>query len=111
MKKILFLTLCCLALTALAAGAAFAAQADPQTKAADKAKVEQAKEMKCPVCSAPANSKIAYTYQGKAYHFCCSECEKQFKDSPEKYLKKTESAPTETVKSQPAQPETKPEKK
>lgn len=31
-----------------------------------------------------------YEYKGKIYNFCCSECIEEFKNDPEKYIKKVE---------------------
>lgn len=40
----------------------------------------------CPVMKMPASKEYSYIYKGKTYYFCCSECPKQFKANPEKYI-------------------------
>jgi YHS domain-containing protein/multidrug efflux pump subunit AcrA (membrane-fusion protein) len=31
---------------------------------------------------------VTYRYQGKSYYFCCEECKRKFKKSPDKFLKR-----------------------
>jgi len=40
----------------------------------------------CPVMKMPASRDYSYTYKGKTYYFCCSECPEEFKANPEKYI-------------------------
>ena len=40
----------------------------------------------CPVMKDDeADPKVTYTYNGKAYAFCCKDCIAEFKRNPEKY--------------------------
>lgn len=79
MKKILMLILgLVLALSLIGAGFAAAAPAKSQTQAV------------CPVLGGKVNKAIYADYQGKRIYFCCSGCIEQFKNNPEKYLKKLE---------------------
>src|SRR4051794_32135627 len=42
----------------------------------------------CPVSGDQiGDSKFIEVYNGKVYHFCCSDCPKDFKKDPEKYAK------------------------
>lgn len=46
----------------------------------------------CPVSGEKINqdSKATYEYEGKIYNFCCAACIDEFKNDPEKYIKKVE---------------------
>lgn len=64
---------------------------------AGTAKSEKAKAqgLVCPVMGTKmASVKEAkggkYTYKGKTYYFCCSQCLPKFKKDPEKYIEKAE---------------------
>jgi YHS domain-containing protein len=52
------------------------AQAKPQTT--------------CPVLGGNINKQVYVDYQGKRVYFCCKGCDEQFKQDPEKYIKKLE---------------------
>jgi YHS domain-containing protein len=39
------------------------------------------------------DSKGTVEYQGKVYHICCSDCVKDFKENPEKWVKALEANP------------------
>jgi len=70
--KTLFLALI---LTAVAAGGSLgAAEAKPQTV--------------CPVLAGNIDKNIYVDYQGKRIYFCCQGCDVEFKNNPEKYMKK-----------------------
>ena len=40
----------------------------------------------CPISGDKASKKVSFVYEGKRYHFCCSNCVKEFKKDPEKYI-------------------------
>ncbi|MBN2183063.1 MAG: YHS domain-containing protein [Sedimentisphaerales bacterium] len=42
----------------------------------------------CPVMGNPIDKNIFIEYEGKKVYFCCSGCEKLFKENPEKYISK-----------------------
>jgi cytochrome c oxidase subunit 2 len=42
----------------------------------------------CPVLHEPASKEFSYTYEGKAYYFCCPMCIEEFKKDPRKYISK-----------------------
>ena len=42
----------------------------------------------CPVMDAPINKDLFVEHEGKKVYFCCTGCEKLFKENPEKYLAK-----------------------
>lgn len=42
----------------------------------------------CPVMGGAINKDIFIEYEGKKVYFCCSGCEKLFKENPEKYIAK-----------------------
>jgi YHS domain-containing protein len=65
-----------LTLAALTAGSVWAADAKPQTT--------------CPVLGGNINKQVYADYQGKRIYFCCAGCDAEFKQNPEKYLKKLE---------------------
>ncbi|MBU1862620.1 MAG: YHS domain-containing protein [Candidatus Omnitrophica bacterium] len=46
----------------------------------------------CPVSGEKINQdlKATYEYEGKIYNFCCAACIDEFKNDPEKYIKKVE---------------------
>lgn len=46
----------------------------------------------CPVSGEKIDEKLksTYEYNGKVYNFCCASCFDEFKNDPEKYIKKIE---------------------
>jgi len=46
----------------------------------------------CPVSGEKIEEKLksTYEYNGKVYNFCCASCVDEFKNDPEKYIKKIE---------------------
>lgn len=46
----------------------------------------------CPVTGEKIDeeTKATYEYKGKIYNFCCAMCIEEFKNDPEKYIKKVE---------------------
>jgi YHS domain-containing protein len=85
MKKII----CILAIAFFAAGSVLGAvqtvcAGTPQTK--------------CPVLGNPINKDVYADYEGKRVYFCCTECLKEFKKDPGKYVKKLEDEGVELEK-------------
>ncbi|MGB8992697.1 MAG: YHS domain-containing protein [Desulfobaccales bacterium] len=77
--KVLILAL---TLAAFAAGSLWAA--DP--KPAPQGKTQTV----CPVLAGNIDRNIYVDYQGKRIYFCCAGCDQEFKQNPEKYMKKLE---------------------
>ena len=50
----------------------------------------------CPVSGEKIDekAKATYEYEGKIYNFCCLMCTDEFKEDPEKYIKKMENPKT-----------------
>jgi len=71
--KLLVLVLV-LVLGIFAAGAGLAADPRPQTV--------------CPVLGANIDKKVYVDYQGERIYFCCQGCDAEFRQNPEKYMKK-----------------------
>jgi len=46
----------------------------------------------CPVMGGKINKKLFADHDGKRVYFCCAMCTKKFKEDPEKYIKKLETA-------------------
>jgi YHS domain-containing protein len=69
-----------LILTAFAAGSLWAADPKPAAEATTQAK--------CPVLAGDINKQVYADYKGKRIYFCCKGCDAQFKQDPEKYMKK-----------------------
>lgn len=46
----------------------------------------------CPVSGEKIEekTKATYEYEGKVYNFCCAACIEEFKNNPQKYIKKVE---------------------
>jgi len=66
---------------------AFAACQSAVLSQAD-AKAVDLHNTKCVVTGDPIDdSKLQAVYEGKVYHFCCSECPDAFKKDPAKYAK------------------------
>jgi YHS domain-containing protein len=80
MKKLITVILG-LALALCVAGAGFAA--DPPSQKGQLQTV-------CPVLSGKIDKNIYADYQGKRIYFCCAGCIEEFKNNPDKYLKKME---------------------
>jgi YHS domain-containing protein len=74
-----------LTLVAFAAGAVWAATG---TKT-DPPAITQTK---CPVLGGDINKQVYADSNGKRIYFCCNGCDGQFKQNPEKYMKKLEEA-------------------
>ena len=72
--KILTVLVVALALAAFASGTAAAVDAKPQTQ--------------CPVLGGNIDKSIYVDYQGRRIYFCCTGCDAEFKNNPDKYLKK-----------------------
>ncbi len=71
-----------LTLAAFAAGSVWAADAKPAPPAMT--------QTKCPVLGGNINKQVYADYQGKRIYFCCAGCDQEFKQNPEKYMKKLE---------------------
>src|SRR5712691_366036 len=55
----------------------------------DNSKTEQNVASIDPVCGMTVNPDATphkYQYEGKSYHFCCSNCREKFRADPAKYL-------------------------
>jgi YHS domain-containing protein len=72
--KTLKLLVLALVLGIFAAGAGLAADPRPQTV--------------CPVLGAKIDRKVYVDYQGERIYFCCPGCDAEFRQNPEKYMKK-----------------------
>lgn len=62
------------------------AEAEHHQMTAEETSSEEGNVGICPVMKMPASKDYSYTYKGKTYYFCCSECPKEFKANPEKYI-------------------------
>jgi len=72
--KTLKLLVLALILGILAAGVGLAADPRPQTV--------------CPVLGGNIDRKVYVDYQGERIFFCCQGCDAEFRQNPEKYMKK-----------------------
>jgi YHS domain-containing protein len=72
--KTLKLLVLALVLGILAAGAGLAADPKPQTL--------------CPVLGGNIDQKVYTDHQGNRIYFCCQGCDAEFRQNPEKYMKK-----------------------
>jgi YHS domain-containing protein len=81
--KILILAL---TLAAFAAGSLWAA--DPKPAAEANPTPQATTQTKCPVLAGDINKQVYADYKGKRIYFCCAGCDAQFKQDPEKYMKK-----------------------
>lgn len=79
-----------LAILALSAGWAGGEQGagGPAAKQAATPALKEMEGTTCPVSGLPINKTISYEYKGTIYHFCCPICLGQFKEDPEKYIRK-----------------------
>ena len=75
-----------LILTVFAVGSLWAtdARAAAEAKPAPQATVQT----KCPVLAGDINKEVYADYKGKRIYFCCAGCDKEFKNDPEKYMKR-----------------------
>jgi YHS domain-containing protein len=72
--KTLKLLVLALVLGILAAGAGLAADPKPQTL--------------CPVLGGNIDQNVYADHQGNRIYFCCQGCDAEFRQNPEKYMKK-----------------------
>lgn len=56
----------------------------------DSVQTEETGNKICPITGEKIDKKISYEYNGKTYYFCCQACIDEFKEDPEKYIKKME---------------------
>lgn len=66
--------------------------ADIKATASETVNAEEAGNKICPVSGDKINeeTKAIYEYEGKIYNFCCPACIEEFKNNPQKYIKKVE---------------------
>jgi YHS domain-containing protein len=75
--------------------------APSDTKATDEvSKPQDVGNKICPVTGEKIDekTKATYEYKGKIYNFCCPMCIDDFKNDPEKYIKKVEEELQATAK-------------
>lgn len=75
-----------LSLAGFAAGSLLGAGV--KTAPASPTAVQGQPQTKCPVLGGKINRQIYADYNGRRIYFCCEGCVKQFKQNPEKYMKK-----------------------
>jgi YHS domain-containing protein len=81
--KVVILTV---ALTAFAIGTVWADAAKPVPAAPPAGQTHP--QTKCPVLGGDINKQFYTDYKGQRIYFCCAGCDQEFKQNPEKYLKK-----------------------
>jgi len=70
-------------------GMKMAAPAEGVTEPAPKTAAGKAQTM-CPVMGGKIDKAVYFDHAGKRVYFCCAGCPAQFKEDPEKYVKKME---------------------
>jgi YHS domain-containing protein len=80
--------LICTFMVCIAAGAH--AQGQANSKIQDKTRNTKTTPaaLICVVSGKEADKEISSKYEGKAYYFCCKNCQKKFEAEPAKYVKK-----------------------